>query len=245
LLLNGSFFTICLTVVITQLIEIVNIGHERDLVEHLLHFAPQETCSKNDATANELCSKTTGSSSLPWPSAGHILITNLEVRYRAELPPAIRDLSLEICGGEHVGIVGRTGSGKSSLLLAMARLIEPASGCVCIDSIDIGRIGLQELRPHLGVLSQDPLFFSGNLRDNLDPFTEHSDETLWNAIEDVGLSELFGSSGLSAAVLELGGNLSMGERQLLCLARAALREPRVLLVDEVAPTCSVNLCLLC
>merc|ERR1711970_531143 len=151
-------------------------------------------------------------SSKAWPSHGHILIENLEVRYRPELAPAVRNVSLEIQGGEHVGIVGRTGSGKSSLLLALARLIEPSSGRVCIDGIDIGRIGLQELRPHLGVLSQDPLFFSGSLRDDLDPFAEHSDETLWTAIDEVGLSKLFSSSGLAAAIVELGGNLSMGER---------------------------------
>lgn len=167
-----------------------------------------------------------------WPSLGHVVIKNLEVRYQPHLMPAVKDLTLDVPGGEHLGIVGRTGSGKSSLLLALARLVEPSAGCVRIDGVDIGRIGLQELRPHLGVLSQDPLFFSGSLRENLDPFAEHSDEVLWSALKDVGLSELFSVSGLGAAIGELGGNLSTGERQLLCLTCAALREPRLVLVDE-------------
>ncbi|KAL1919296.1 uncharacterized protein VTP21DRAFT_1989 [Calcarisporiella thermophila] len=185
-----------------------------------------------------------GSGVLPpaaWPTKGEIEVRNLYISYAPELEPVLRGISFSIKAGEKIGIVGRTGSGKSTLVNSLLRFVNPLSGSILIDGLDITSIDLHHLRSRLTIIPQDPVLFSGTVRSNLDPFSEYDDMAIWTVLRRVQLissqsvsatTESQAISSLEMFVSEGGLNFSQGQRALLCLARALLRNSKIVIMDE-------------
>ena len=176
-----------------------------------------------------------------WPSRGKIRFDNYSTRYRPGLPLVLKGLNLTIQPGEKVGIVGRTGSGKSSLMLGLLRIIEAAEGSIVIDDVPINSVNLTALRDKITVIAQDPQLFEGTLRENVDVLERYSDEEVKNALRMVNLSHLYeGEEGLNKEIKSNGENLSAGERQMVCISRALLKRNKIILIDEATSNIDVN-----
>ncbi|TGJ86167.1 hypothetical protein E0Z10_g2566 [Xylaria hypoxylon] len=220
---------------VRQLAEVEN---GMNAVERLLHYGTQLEEEAPEHTVDVRPS---------WPENGEIVFENVEMRYRENLPLVLKGLSMHVKGGERIGIVGRTGAGKSSIMSTLFRLVEISGGHITIDGIDIATIGLHDLRSRLAIIPQDPTLFRGTVRSNLDPFSEHSDLELWSALRQADLVSVDagpndkdpGRIHLDSVVEEEGLNFSLGQRQLMALARALVRGSRIIVCDEA--TSSVDM----
>lgn len=169
-----------------------------------------------------------------WPQQGRVEFINVQMRYRSDLDPVLKGVSASMKPGEKIGVVGRTGAGKSSLAVVLLRLVEPCGGKILIDDIDVSTIGLDNLRNAVTIIPQTPIIFSGTIRSNLDPFQQYDDFQIWKILERVHIKDTIEQMPLKLdqVLNENGSNLSIGEKQILCLARSILRRSKIVVLDE-------------
>lgn len=236
--INPSFVGLVLSYLLSavQLIQfgsrqIAEVDNNMNATERVHYYATQ-------LEEEEALLKPTNHPPRSWPDKGDIVFKDIQMSFRKGLPLVLKGFSLHIKGAERIGVVGRTGAGKSSILNVLFRMVELSAGSITIDGIDISTISLQDLRSRLAIIPQDPALFCGTIRSNLDPFNNYTDLELWSALRQadlvgaVGPDDKAGRITLDSVVEEEGLNFSLGQRQLMALARALVRGSRIIACDE-------------